>query len=86
MFAQQMPSPYQREFALIVHKMVHVWNAFFRGQVLIGFAIGVLTFIQLSWMGISNAFILAVITGTISLIPTVGGIIALFPLGLIPLI
>ncbi len=86
MFAQQVPSPYQREFALIVRKIVHVWNAFFRGQVLIGFAIGVLTFIQLSWMGISNAFILAVITGTISLIPTIGGIIALIPLGLIPLI
>ncbi|MFN8452039.1 MAG: AI-2E family transporter [Anaerolineae bacterium] len=84
--SRQVPPPYQREFALLVHKMVHVWNGFFRGQVLIGFAIGVLTFIQLSWMGIPNTFILAVITGTISLIPTIGGIFALIPLGLIPLI
>lgn len=84
--SRQVPSGYQREFALLIHKMVHVWNGFFRGQVLIGFAIGVLTFIQLSWMGIPNTFILAVITGTISLIPTIGGIIALIPLGLIPLI
>lgn len=86
MLSRQIPSSYQREFALLVHKMVHVWNGFFRGQVLIGFSIGVLTFIQLSWMGISNTFILAVITGTISLIPTIGGIIALIPLSLIPLI
>jgi predicted PurR-regulated permease PerM len=37
-------------------------------------------------MGITNAEILAVITGLISLIPTIGGIIALFPLGLVPLL
>jgi predicted PurR-regulated permease PerM len=84
--SRQIPPAYQREFALLVHKMVHVWNGFFRGQVLIGFSIGILTFLQLSWMGIPNAFILAVITGTISLIPTIGGIIALIPLSLIPLI
>ncbi len=84
--ARAVPQPYHREFALLVHKVAHVWNGFFKGQVLIGFAIGVLTFIQLQLMGISNTFILAVITGTISLIPTIGGIIALVPLGLIPLI
>ena len=77
---------YHREFALLVQKIVHVWNGFFKGQVLIGFAIGVLTFVQFSAMGISNTFILAVMTGTISLIPTIGGIIALVPLSLIPLI
>ncbi len=86
MMARQIPPAYHREFALLVQKVVHVWNGFFRGQVLIGFAIGVLTFLQLSWMGISNSFILAVITGTVSLIPTIGGILALFPLALIPLI
>ncbi len=86
MLSRQIPVSYHREFALMVQRIVHVWNGFFRGQVLIGFAIGVLTFIQLSWMGISNTFILAVIAGTVSLIPTVGGIIALIPLSLIPLI
>src|SRR5579871_2015585 len=73
MLSRQIPVSYHREFALLVQRIVHVWNGFFRGQVLIGFAIGVLTFIQLSWMGISNTFILAVIVGTISLIPTIGG-------------
>lgn len=84
--ARAVPRPYHRELALLVSKVSHVWNGFFKGQVLIGFAIGVLTFIQLQLMGISNTFILAVITGMISLIPTIGGIIALFPLGLLPLI
>ncbi len=84
--SRSVPSTYHREFALLVHKIAHVWNGFFKGQVLIGFAIGVLTFVQLSAMGIGNTFILAVITGVISLIPTIGGIIALVPLSLIPLI
>jgi predicted PurR-regulated permease PerM len=63
-----------------------VWNGFFRGQVSIGILIGLLTWAQLKLMGITNAEILAVITGLISLIPTIGGIIALFPLGLVPLL
>ena len=83
---RQVPHAYHREVALLVEKLVKIWNGFFKGQVLIGFAIGVLTFIQLQGMGISNGFILAVIVGTISLIPTIGGIIALVPLSLIPLI
>jgi predicted PurR-regulated permease PerM len=84
--SRKVPTPYHREFALLVNKLAKIWNGFFRGQVLIGFAIGILTFVQLQGMGISNAFTLAVITGTISLIPTIGGIIALVPLSLIPLI
>ncbi len=84
--ASRIPPAYQREFALLVQRMVRVWNGFFRGQVLIGIMIGVLTWVQLSAMGISSAVILAVITGVISLIPTIGGIIALFPLALVPLI
>ena len=84
--SRSVPEGYHREFALLVHKIAHVWNGFFKGQVLIGFAIGVLTFIQLSAMGIGNTFILALITGVISLIPTIGGIFALIPLSLIPLI
>lgn len=86
LISRQVPIVYHREFALIVDRLVKIWNGFFKGQVLIGFAIGVLTFVQLQAMGISNALILAIIVGTISLIPTIGGILALVPLGIIPLI
>ena len=84
--SRQVPKVYHREFAVLVDRLAKIWNGFFKGQVLIGFAIGVLTFVQLQGMGISNAFTLAVIVGVISLIPTIGGIIALIPLSLIPLI
>lgn len=81
-----IPPDYHREVRLLTKRVVVVWNGFFRGQVLIGIFIGLLTWIQLTLMGISNAEILAVITGLISLIPTIGGVIALVPLGLVPLL
>ncbi|MBK8024092.1 MAG: AI-2E family transporter [Chloroflexi bacterium] len=84
--AARIPVAYQREVALLTRRMIRVWNGFFRGQVLIGVMIGVLTWFQLSLMGIGSAVILAVFTGVISLIPTIGSIIALVPLGLVPLI
>jgi predicted PurR-regulated permease PerM len=80
-----LPESYYREYALLVDKIDNVWSGFFRGQVFIGIIIGVLTGIQLAVMGISNAAVLAVITGVISLIPTIGGFIALVPLSIVPL-
>ncbi|MBL8133854.1 MAG: AI-2E family transporter [Anaerolineae bacterium] len=84
--AARIPVSYQREVALLTRRMMRVWNGFFRGQVLIGVMVGTLTWVQLSVMGIGSAIILAVFTGVISLIPTIGSIIALIPLGLVPLI
>jgi len=81
-----IPEDYQREMYFLIRRVVVVWNGFFKGQVLIGIFIGLLTWIQLTLMGISNAEILAIITGLISLIPTIGGILALAPLSLVPLL
>ncbi len=81
-----IPGDYQREVRLMLRKIIYVWNGFFRGQVSIGIFIGLLTYVQLKVMGIANAEILAVTTGLISLIPTIGGFIALLPLGVVPLL
>jgi predicted PurR-regulated permease PerM len=79
------PTAYYREYALLISKTGHVWNSFFKGQVIIGVIIGVLTWIQLAVMGVAGAAILAIFAGVISLIPTIGGFIALIPLALVPL-
>ena len=44
--------------------------------------IAILTWLQLTLMGVQNAALVAVFCGIISLIPTVGGIIALVPLSI----
>ncbi len=81
-----IPESYHREYAILMERIENIWKGFFRGQVTIGFIIGLLTWLQLSIMGVSSAAILAVTVGIISLIPTVGGFIALIPLFFIPLI
>jgi predicted PurR-regulated permease PerM len=52
----------------------------------LGIVIGILTWIQLTLLGIDGALPLAIFTGFISLIPTLGGIIALIPLAIVPLL
>ena len=83
---RSIPEAYRREYALLFERLERVWSGFFRGQVTIGLIIGVLTWIQLRLMGVPGAEILAVFTGFISLIPTLGGFIALVPLSIVPLL
>jgi predicted PurR-regulated permease PerM len=81
-----IPSAYHRESTLLIHQMGYVWNGFFRGQALIAFILTILTWLQLALMGVQNAVPLAVFSGVISLIPTLGGIIALVPIAVISLL
>ncbi len=81
-----LPQAYHREYGLLIREITHVWNGFFRGQVLIGLVIGLLTWVQLVLMGVPGAVVLSIIVGLISLIPTIGGIIALVPLFSVPLL
>ena len=83
---RSIPAAYRHEYALLFEKIERVWNGFFRGQVTIGLIIGLLTWLQLKLMGVPGAEILAVFTGFISLIPTLGGFIALIPLSIVPLL
>ncbi len=85
-FSRWIPPGYHREVALLMYKIQRVWNGFFRGQLLIAAIITLLTWGQLELMGVVGAPFLAIFTGLISLIPTLGGFIALFPLTLLPLI
>lgn len=77
-----IPPTHHREILLLITQLASIWRGFLRGQLVIGIIIGVLTYIQLALMGVSQAALLAIITAIVSLIPTIGGIIALIPLGL----
>src|SRR5262249_18030171 len=79
-------APFQRDIRLIGVKVMNVWQGFFRGQLLIVVIIGIITFLQLILMGVSGAVGISIIVAVISLIPTIGGIIALVPLALVPLL
>jgi predicted PurR-regulated permease PerM len=77
---------YQREIAILLERISHVWTSFFRGQIIISAAIGLLTWLQLLVMGINGAVVVGLFTGVVSLIPMLGGIIAIIPIALAPLL
>ncbi len=81
-----IPPDYHRESALLIQHLGAVWNGFFRGQALIAVIIAILTWLQLTLMGVQNTGVVAVFVGVISLIPTLGGIIALVPVAAIALL
>lgn len=74
-----MPIAYE-EYAL------HLWERaqkklgrWFRGQLLLGAIIGVLTFFGLTILGIPNAFLFAILAAIFELIPVVGPVLAAIP-------
>lgn len=81
-----IPLAYHRELGLLTNRLVVVWRGFFRGQLIVGVIIGVLTWLQCTLMGVQGAVPLALLTAIVSLIPNIGGFIALIPLALAPLI
>lgn len=84
-FFTGLPKPYRREYGLLTIRIIKVWNSFLRGEATFAIIIGVLTWIQLELMGIPGASVLGIFTGAVSLIPSVGGFIALIPLSIVPL-
>jgi predicted PurR-regulated permease PerM len=81
-----IPPAYQREWSLLMRQIGSVWKGFFRGQALISFIVAVLTWLQLTLMGVQNAAVVAVLVGVISLIPNLGAILALVPVAVISLL
>ena len=69
----------RREYLLLLAKIYNVWIQFFRVQVVTGIIIGVLTWLQFVLMGIPQAGVIGLFTGLTSLIPNIGGLIALVP-------
>ncbi len=81
-----VPAVYHREIGLLSIKIMNVWRGFLRGQLTLGVIVGVVTWLQLTLMGVQNAVLLSIIVTIIGLIPTIGGFIALVPLALFPLL
>lgn len=56
-----------------------IWNAFLRGQLILGLIIGVATLILATILGLPNALFLALLAGILEFIPNIGPIIATIP-------
>lgn len=79
-------SAYEREFTLLLYHLDQTWEGFLKSQVIIGIIQGLSSFIIFYLLGLPGAGILAFLTGTLGLIPSVGGIIAGIPIAVVSLL
>ncbi|MFN2186936.1 MAG: AI-2E family transporter, partial [Anaerolineae bacterium] len=73
------PPGYTEELRHLREEINHVWKAFFRGQVLLGFVIGIAVWIAMWIVGLPNAGLMGLLAGLLEVIPTFGPILATIP-------
>ncbi len=83
---QRVPPAYRPELRALWLELVAIWDAFFRGQVVLGVVIAVLVTVVMTAVGLRNAPILGLISGLLEVIPTFGPAIAMIPGVLIALV
>ena len=69
---EQIPGDYQEEVRSLGLELGQVWHAFLRGQLVLAFVVGLMTWIALSIVGMPNAGGLALLAGFMEFLPTVG--------------
>ena len=85
-FLDRMAPPgYTEELARLREEINLVWKAFFRGQVVLGFVVGIVVWIAMSIVGLPNAGVMALLAGLLEVVPTFGPVLATIPAVLVAL-
>jgi len=74
-----IPDDYRREASKLIEQVNETWNAFLRGQIVLCTAIGVLTAVAMSAVGIRFAVALGIVAGILEIIPSLGPTLAAVP-------
>ena len=67
-----VPGPYKSDASKIMTDVGSIWQSFFRGQLLMGFAVGTMTAVIMSILGLRNSIGLGVLAGVLEFIPIFG--------------
>ncbi len=67
---------YQHDVARLTQEFKQIWNAFLRGQAILGLTIGGIVWIGLTILGVRFAFGLALLSGIVEFLPIIGPILA----------
>ena len=86
MLTDWVPPQYSREITLLFARLDQIWLRFFKAEVVIGLIIGAGNFVIFLLLGVPYPLPLAIILGTIGLIPTIGGILAAIPIVIVCLL
>ncbi len=80
-----VPVPFREDFIRLRHEITKIWNAFLRGQLILGLFIAVITTVINTTIGLPNAPALGLLAGVLEFIPNIGPTIAAIPAILIAL-
>lgn len=80
------PPSYQGDSRRMFYETGQIWNAYFRGQLILSSWVGVLVFITTSLIGLPNALVLGLISALLEFVPNIGPFIAMVPAVFVALI
>jgi len=80
------PRVYQPELGELFRHISHIWQSFFRGQLVLCFIIGIVTWLALESVGMPGALILGIIAGMLEVIPSLGPTLSMIPAVIVALI
>lgn len=66
---------YQDDARRLMNKFGRIWNAYLRGQLVLGVIIFLVVWLGLTFLGVRNALVLGLISGLLEFIPNVGPVI-----------
>jgi predicted PurR-regulated permease PerM len=81
-----VPERFQREFDILAARMGRLWGSYLRVTLLLSLVMGVLTFLQMTLLGISGAFVIGLVAAFLALIPMLGGIFIMIMVTLVALV
>ena len=86
-YAQSLlPASYQPEFGELLRRVGLIWQAFFRGQIILSLLIGTTTWLALEMAGMPGALILGILAGVLEVVPNLGPTMAMIPAIIVALI
>lgn len=85
-FLRVVPEAYRPEIAILMNRLSITWRAYFRGQFILMFTVGMITLIGNTALGLPGAFSLAVMAGLLELIPNFGPFLAAVPAVMVALL
>jgi predicted PurR-regulated permease PerM len=80
---RNIPRPYLHDIHRIHLKLRVVWQSYLRGQLLLMFIIGVMTWAMAAVVGLPGAFFIGLIAGVLDVIPSVGPMVAMLAAALV---
>jgi predicted PurR-regulated permease PerM len=74
--AEWVPTRFHREITLLLMRLDRVWVGYMLAQVIYGTLLALVSLVQYNLMGVPFPVAMSIMTGVISLIPTIGGLLS----------